>query len=133
VAPPLGGVMSRNARWPGLDGRVKIPCALSCKSSPMPSGVEVAKGEQAGVGDGVGVLVEAGVFVGDPFGVGVTVPTGVPVGGAPKHTLTPTSTVGVGVGLELLLPPPQLNKITEPRNNTTGARTNNRRGQNIAH
>ena len=112
---------------------MKIPCALSCKSAPIASGVEVARGEQIGVGDGVGVLVEAGVFVGDPLGVGVTVPTGVPVGGAPKHTFNPTRTVGVGVGVELLLPPPQLNKIAEPMNNSTGARTNNRRGQNIAH
>jgi hypothetical protein len=76
-------------------------------------------------------LVDVGVFVGDPFGVGVTVETGVPVGGGPKHRYRPTNTVGVGVGLVPLLPPPQLKKITEPIKSSTGASTNDRRTQSI--
>ncbi|HEX4211042.1 MAG TPA: hypothetical protein VHY56_11650 [Candidatus Binataceae bacterium] len=92
VAPPLGGVTSRYLNLPGWEGRLKIPCALSCRLSPIPIGVDVATGLQGRVGVGVGVLVDVGVFVGDPFGVGVTVGTGVPVGGGPKQTVRPSST-----------------------------------------
>ena len=90
-----------------------------------------AVGVHCGVGVGVGVLVEDGVLVGEPLGVGVAVATGVPVGGGPKQTFNPSNTVGVGVGLVLLLPPPQLKSITEPINSSTGASTNVRRSQSI--
>ena len=90
-----------------------------------------AFGVHSGVAVGVGVLVELGVLVGEPFGVGVVVATGVPVGGGPTHTFNCSKTVGVGVGVILLLPPPQLKSITEPIKSSTGASTNVRRSQSI--
>jgi hypothetical protein len=93
--------------------------------------VAAALGVQIGVAVGVGVLVEDGVLVGEPFGVGVAVATGVPVGGGPTQTFNCSNTVGVGVGLVLLLPPPQLKSITEPIKSSTGASTNDRRTQSI--
>jgi hypothetical protein len=115
----------------------KVPIALNATVPPvgtLPGAIVVLVDAGRGVNVGVvlGVLVGVGVFVrlGEPDGeaVGVPVAVGVKlgVGGAPFAMVIAVSEKpgdGDGVGVALLLPPPQLRRIAPKTNNTTGATT----------